>query len=627
MPTIHNSAYKVMFPFGKFKGQSLGYIASVQPKYLEWLSGGEHNLPSIWRSIAARVMNGEDVSDMITSEQKVSSTEKATITKINAHTVAVTFPYDASVLARLKTEIDGRKWNATEKHWEVPAVKLPELVNVLGGTKNIIADDDVKALYRAEIERKDQLNEIRVKQDTDIEIRTLIPLFPYQRVGVEFVDRAGGRAMIADSMGLGKTSQSIGYAVYKNRRTLIVCPKSVKINWKREIKRFAGKNACVWESDRAHGRLNSQFHIINYDIVDKYISQLNELKFDLLVCDEATYLKNRNTKRAKAVLGSYKERKVYPGIKTPEVIFLTGTPILNRPIEAFTLLNFLDDKRFNNFFHFTQKYGGWKGEDSRNLDDLHERTKDLVIRRLKSEVLTELPPKQRGDLVVELTNAERKQYDELLKKLFRKWRTMGKPTVAEMPAIQSFLIERKIPRLMEVIDELLEADRSVLIFSCYIDPLRQLEKHYGEKAAVVEGSMNSKQRQKSIDALKEGTAKVGLFGIRSGGMGIDGLQHSIDTVIFLDQDWVPANHEQAEDRAHRIGQKNSVQIYYMICEDTIDEYMREILTEKQKIIDTVVDGKLVSGIRSKSVFKEFAMRLRNAYKDANIGDIDAIEDE
>jgi SWI/SNF-related matrix-associated actin-dependent regulator 1 of chromatin subfamily A len=590
-------------------------------------------MPPLWRTAAASTMMGESIEhlgltsshvDLVESSEK--PVDKPVLTRLSDTLVGISFGFNHPLKDRFKAEVDGRKWDGDKRMWKFAAVKLPKVVELFGGTKNVGADEGTKELYREEIARRKELDEIRVKTDTDIKIPTLLDLYPYQKVAVEFIERAGGRAMVADAMGLGKTATAIGYAVYKTRRTLIVCPKSVKVNWQREIKRFAGKDACIWESDGKKGRINAQFHVINYDIVDKHAQKLNDLKFNVLVCDEATYLKNRQSKRAKAVLGYYKERSVYPGIKTPEVIFLTGTPVLNRPIEAYTLLNFLDGKRFDNFYHFTQNFGGYKGEPTRNLGELHQNTKDLVIRRLKSEVLKELPDKQRNDLVVEMSPVDQKQYDTLLKKLFRKWGASGKPSVSDMPEIQSFLIEKKMPRVIEMIDELLEADRSVLVFSCYIDPLHALNKHYGDKSAMLYGAMNTKKRQVSIDALKEGTAKVGLFGIKSGGMGIDGLQHSIDTVIFLDQDWVPANHEQAEDRAHRIGQKNQVQIFYMICESTIDEYMREILVEKQRIIDTVVDGKLVSGVRSKSVFKEFVKRLSAAYKTAQMGNVDDADD-
>jgi SNF2 family DNA or RNA helicase len=308
-------------------------------------------------------------------------------------------------------------------------------------------------------------------------------------------------------------------------------------------------------------------------------------------------------------LGWYKEKRKYPGIKTKYILFLTGTPILNRPIEAYYLLNVLDPQRFNNFYHFTRRYGGWKGDAPRNLKELHERTKDVVIRRLRKNVMAELPGKQRNDLYIRMDKDERSAYDDLLNELFRGWRFQGKATVSTMPKIQGFLTEMKLPRVQEIIDEYLDNDRSILIFSVYIDPLKKLKEKYGDQAELFYGATSAMERRAIIKRLREGKSKVGLFGLAAGGMAVDGLQYIMDTVIFLNQDWVPGVHEQAEDRTDRIGQTEKVQVFYMLCENTIDEDMRILLAEKQKVIDTVADGELISLARSKSTFKAFVRRL------------------
>lgn len=375
---------------------------------------------------------------------------------------------------------------------------------------------------------------------------------------------------------------------------------------------------CVWLNENdlgvdTKGRIitkSPQYNITHYDAVSKIHKDLRDLGCDLLVCDEATYLKNRQTIRAKSILGSWKERKKYPGIKTKYCIFLTGTPVMSRPIEAFTLLNFLDKERFSNFYHFVERYGGWKGAPTTNLKDLHDRTKDLVIRRKKMDVYKELPQKQRNELYVELSAAERKDYNKVLTELFGKWKEAGRPSVQHMPKIQSFLIDKKLPRVEALIDEFLDNDRPILIFSCYLAPLHKLKEKYGDAAVMIYGDMNKAERQASVDALESGTAKIGLFSLKAAGMGIDGLQHAIDTVVFLDLDWIIATHEQAEDRTHRIGQKNKVQVYYVVCGDTIDEHMREILKEKQLIADQIVDGENISYNMPRSFFKEFINKIR-----------------
>jgi len=184
------------------------------------------------------------------------------------------------------------------------------------------------------------------------------------------------------------------------------------------------------------------------------------------------------------------------------------------------------------------------------------------------------------------------------------------------------LIEKKIPRLVEMVDEFLDNDKPILIFSNYIAPLKFLAEQYGDKAALLTGEMNSKERQHTIDRLTKGEAKVGLFSLMAAGMGIDGLQKQIDTVVFLNMDWTVANHEQAEDRTHRIGQTSQVQVYYMICADTIDEYMRDILKSKQKMVDQIVDGTDIEITRNKSFFGEFIKKI----KTEGLADVEEISD-
>ena len=619
---IHQSAEQAILTFGKFKGYSLAHVYYNNQSYLQWMITTV-GLPEVWKEAATLTLKGEDISHLkIAKTNNPTSSftpQVSTDTAVSIHlkdskTAVVVMPYNPNLMAKFKYEVDGRKWNGEEKWWEFPAVHLPKAFNVFG-QNNIKCDDKVLTFLNKLKDRREDLDEIRVKEDVEFDIKGMqLQLYPYQKVGVKFVERADGRCLIADAPGLGKTAQAIGFAQHKNLKTIIVCPLSVVVNWQREIKKFTGKESTVWDSKNYYGKLNNQFHIVHYDAVGKVVGDLRKQEFDLLVCDEATYLKNRQTIRAKSILGSYKERRKYPGIKTKYCIFLTGTPVMSRPIEAFALLNFLDKERFNNFFHFTQRYGGWKGEAPRNLQDLHDRTKDLVIRRKKEQILTELPAKQRNDLYVELTKDEQKQYKEMLREVFGRWK-VEKPTIGHMPKIQEFLIEKKMPRLVEMVDEFLDNDKPILIFSNYLAPLKFLSEHYGEKSAILTGEMNSKERQKSIDRLTSGEAKVGLFSLLAAGMGIDGLQEQIDTVVFLNCDWVPANHEQAEDRTHRIGQKSQVQVYYMLCADTIDEYMRDILKEKQKVADLVVDGALVTPERSKSYFKEFVSKISQVYRE------------
>lgn len=612
----HDSADVVVFTFGKYSGYTMGHVLRNDPGYLQWIKNNMSFDP-MWREAVILALEGGDITHLKLPRKEGKKPTSFTqdrvvirITKKNKTTAKIQMPYDKSLIARFKMEIDGRTWNGKDKQWEFPIAQLPRVVSIMV-SYDVKVTPEIKKLHEEIVADNKMRHEIRLKEDTDFVIPDLkLPLFPFQKVGVEFLYHAGGRALIADQPGLGKTVQSIAYAKMLNLKTLIVAPLSVVINWQKEIYKFTGEDSTIWSTKEVDGDLDNNFHVVNYDAVRKIHDVLRDQNFDLLVCDEATFLKNRTTIRHKSILGSWKERKKYPGIKTKHVIFLTGTPVMSRPIEAFTLLNYIDNQRFNNFYHFTQRYGGWKGMPIRNLSELHERTKDLTIRRKKSEVLSELPDKQRNDLYISLSKAERVEYEELLDELFKEWTFNGKPTIGTMPKIQAFLIDKKLPRLKEIIAEYQDNDRPLLIFCCYIAPLKKLKEDLGETASLFHGSMKKEERQQAIDDLASGKTNIGLFSLKAAGFGIDGLQHVIDTSIFLDFDWVPANHEQAEDRIHRIGQDKKVQIYYMRVVDTIDEYMADLTMKKIKMAAEIVDGEVISGNRDGSIFGDFLKRLK-----------------
>jgi SNF2 family DNA or RNA helicase len=249
------------------------------------------------------------------------------------------------------------------------------------------------------------------------------------------------------------------------------------------------------------------------------------------------------------------------------------------------------------------------GSPSKNLKELHERTKDLIIRRKNEDVKIERPKKTVTELYIELSDSDTNEYNKLLKQLFRKWTEDKKPTIGTMPTIQQFLISKKLERLYEIIDEYLESNRSVVVFSTYKAPLKEVYKKYKDVAGEITGDMNIKERQKTIDGLKDGKLKVGCITIGAGKMGIDGMQYGCDTVVFLDVDWVPSNMEQAESRIDRAGQTNPVSVYYLLCNDTIDIYMKELLDEKQKVVDAIVDGQVVTLTKERGMFKDFVKML------------------
>lgn len=417
------------------------------------------------------------------------------------------------------------------------------------------------------------------------------------------------------------TPTAIGFALLVGGKALIICPKGVKIQWAEKILQFAGKKSCVWGVDGPEGDLTAEFHIINYDNVNKFASQLIALGFNTLICDEATKLKNHKSIRTKTIFGSWKERNKFPGIKTKYVNLLTGTPLLSKPVELFTLLSALDKKRFNNPNNFITRYQGSKIDpDPQNLLELHERAKELMIRHTKDQVATELQ-KGRFDLLVEITPQERKIYNKALTKLFKTWKLTGRPSAAHMPALRNLLFEYKFPRVIEFAEEMVDSDRSILIFTIQQEHAERIAAHFGANARLITGKVSDdRKRRQFVQDIIDGKAQVMVMTIIAGGMGVDGLQHAISDALFVDRWFIPGDHEQAEDRITRKGQKNPTQQWYITVPKTFDEDMAIVLAERQKIIDEAVEGKRpddkeVSDIRHTSIFSDVVRRMMLARTD------------
>jgi SNF2 family DNA or RNA helicase len=529
------------------------------------------------------------------------------------------FPKNESLRERARTSLNGFRWNDEDGNYQFNPEHLVRAVELFGGKNNIKVTDNVKALYTLEKRRRMKLDEVRNLQSSDLKIPgLLIPLYDYQNVGVEFIlnainpkyheDQDG--AFEGDQMGLGKTPTGIGLALFLKSKTLIVCPKTIKrTTWQKQIKKFSGQDACIWDNDEQDGDLNAQFHVIHYNIVQKHIEKLNEQGFKLLICDEATYLNNYKSIRTKAVLGNWRERGIYPGIQTKWVLFMSGTPMKKRPRELFTLLHRIAPKRFSNAKTFIDRYEGEAGEAGQNLLELNDVTKDVMIRRTRRDVKSQLPEKERFDLEVELTKDELQRYIKFENDLFRRWGKIGHPSAIQMPAIRNFLFEFKFPRIIEFIDEMLASGRNVLVFSLQIEHAKRIAEHYGEKARLVYGGVKDKARDAAILDLSAGKARVGSFTMGTGSMGVDGLQESMDAVLFTDMWFIPGDHEQAEDRLNRLGQKSAVQAWYVKALGTYDEILWEKVEARLKTIETATDGKVITEARQKSVFKEMVKEL------------------
>jgi len=469
---------------------------------------------------------------------------------------------------------------------------------------------DVKLIWVPKTQILDDIHYEEIDVDVDFEKYSKLDkrgwrAFKHQEDGIKFLLK-NKKCILADDMGLGKTYQSIVAALECNaERVLIICPSSLKINWMREVQNFCEDVSIIsgthWDPSR--------FTIINYDILKNFhtVAEKNKnyeewelmrdiVNFnpDLLILDEAHYVKNHKSKRG-AIL-----KDLSKNFGCERVWLLTGTPIANRPMDYYNLLSIIDSPITNNWVHFAKTYcegvrfrkGGryvWVTKGASNLDELASKTKRTILRRKKENVL-DLPEKLITPVYLELENVDgyKNVWNEYIeqRKLDGKKGNPSKDLV-EMTLLRTFISMETVPYTIEKTEEALELNKKTIIFCNFNEEMDTFINHFGDKCVCVRGGMTDKQKQHAVDRFQEDDSCMVFVGqIKAAGVGLTLTKAEI--VIMNSLDWVPGNHEQAEDRAYRIGQSETVNIYYMLMDETIDTLVWDILNEKKKVIGTIM---------------------------------------
>lgn len=429
-------------------------------------------------------------------------------------------------------------------------------------------------------------------------------LMPFQMEGALAIRAFGGRALLADEMGLGKTIQAL-YWIYRSKQArpvVVVCPASVKYNWEREAKRF-GILAEVLEGTSPPRRLpqvHASLYIINYEIVRYWRKWLRALGVKVVVLDECHYIKNQKSKRFKSCTA------LCEGV--PHILALSGTPLTNRPAELWPTLHILMPEKYNSFFAYAVRYcrprrmpWGWSYTGAKHLPELHAKLKEeCMIRRLKVDVLPQLPDKLRIPVVVDILN--RKEYEEACGD-FLSWLRKVSPAkakrakraeaVVKVGYLMRLAAKLKTKAVISWIEDFLErSDGKLVIFTVHRKRIESLERHFHKELwTTVDGRVKGRDRLHAVDRFQHDDRTRLFFGnSRAAGIGITLTQSQ--TVLVADMPWTPGELGQSEDRTHRIGQTKEVSVYYLVARDTIDEDLCETLREKQEVLDAVLDGRL-----------------------------------
>ena len=404
--------------------------------------------------------------------------------------------------------------------------------------------------------------------------------------------------ILADDMGLGKTTSTIiGALESGSKKILIICPATLKINWKREIENYSDRPIFIAESKNFS--TEHDFVIANYDIIKNFHDPKNKeeslilnSKFDLVIVDEAHYIKNATAQRTKLINDLVKN--------TERLWLLTGTPMTSRPMDYFNLLSLVDSPVSKNWMAYAIRYCAgyqfkvgnrkvWNITGASNLEELRERTSGTILRRLKENVL-DLPDKIITPVYLKLKS---KAYEDVMGEYYDWYDKNPEESksltvqFSKLTKVRQIIAEEKIQQTIEIAENIIEQGKKVIVFCNFTDSLNKIVEHFGKTAVKLDGSMSQHERQYSVDQFQENEKiKVFVGNIKAAGTGI--TLTAGEAAIFNDLSFLPSDHAQAEDRSYRYGQKNNVLVYYPIFENTIEGIIYDILNNKKQVIATVM---------------------------------------
>ena len=505
------------------------------------------------------------------------------------HLIKITWsPYNLEILEKIHS-LPGRKWHGEETCWSAP-----------------IYEDSLKLLLSWGFQLDWRLQDFleNIKKDAEKTVSSGLAglngtLRPFQIKGVSFIESQKGRVLLGDEMGLGKSIQTIAWMhLHKDLKPfIVVCPATLKLDWKQKIEEWIPTAKTEVLSGSNYHKPSGDFIIINYDILQGWLNYLLALHPKVLVLDEIHYAKSNKAQRTKAVKKLCK--------KITHIIALSGTPLINRPIEGFNAFNLIDPVLFPDYWMFVQRYCnakrtgfGWDFSGASNTQELHEKLiNSFMIRRLKKDVLPELPDKIRSFVPIELDNAKEYEkaekdfvsYVQSIKDDEAAERASKAQALASIEGLKQLAAKGKLNGMIDWIQDFLDVEEKLVVFVNHHFVSDALMKVFDKIAVKLDGTTSQANRQKAIDAFQtKPEIKLFIGNIQAAGLGITLTASS--NVAFTELPWTPGAVVQAEDRCHRIGKKDSVNIYFLLAIRTIEEKIAKLIDNKRKVLDNVLDG-------------------------------------
>lgn len=635
--TVLESWKKETVSFGKYSGKTYAYIYDIDAGYIAWLA--ENSFNKIVQQKCQLIMEGKEIilPEAKINGKKVNQEDYMILDLVNGDTITIKSSYNYKDDIK---SLSDRRWNNDEKYWTAP-------IRVIEEVRSTFPKAEMTDTLKDFIEQRESLKALSNLSSTEINYELGgfghgKEMFPYQKAGLHFLENSGGRALIADEMGLGKTIQALSYLQLhpEYRPVVIMCPASLKFNWRDECKMWlttpdniqilAGKEPCPLFGD---------IIIINYDIIGTWEEALIAYNPQVVIYDESHYLKNPKAKRTASAIDVSKN--------VNHRILLTGTPVMNRPKELWTQLHMVNPTLYPNdkfaSFKFLQKYCdadyngyGYTFNGASNIDQLADELKYVMIRRTKDEVLTELPEKLRTIVHIPISNAKayvnkeetfkkwyedekipekkkadaerikflqakietisdlevRARYEAELNELLGKQYSFSMEEITRLEMLKQMTAQGKIKAAIDWTKNFLDSGEKLVFFATHKKVIDKFMKEFGDCAVKIDGSVSQDARHDAVTRFQN-DSKVKLFigNIKAAGVGL--TLTAASNVAFLELDWTPSAHDQAEDRCHRIGQENTVNVWYLLAENTIDDYIFDMISNKREIINNIMDNDVI----------------------------------
>ncbi|BFY98183.1 hypothetical protein BsWGS_01222 [Bradybaena similaris] len=508
---------------------------------------------------------------------------------VGKDTFSVEVGYSAAVIQYFK-QLKTRQYDASTKVW---SFKMEEYNTFIQGVQSFQPDIHIEGLPKWIVQHSISMNKRSADLLPSVDIscvdeKLVTALLPFQQDGVKCAIQHNGRLLIADDMGLGKTLQAICVACYYRQEwpLLIVSPSSVRFDWAQQICRWLPSVApCdinVVESSKS-SFTSGIINIVSYDLLSKRVEELKRKKFKVIIMDESHFLKNAKTVRTKAAMPLLKSAK--------RVLLLSGTPALSRPSELYSQITAVCPDLFK-FHEFGLRYcaakemqWGWDYSSSSNMVELQALLEEkIMIRREKKDVLSQLPSKYRQVTMLDPSSVHKHKDLKAASKIMSNVKLKGLNKRGALLEYFHETCKAKLSAVRDYVLDLIESDKKFLLFAHHKEMLDCVEDGIKSQASHIEyiridGRTTSEQRHFFCNKFQTcDSYKVAILSITAANAGLN--LSAANTVVFAELFWNPGILVQAEDRAHRIGQKDSVTIQYLVAQHTADDYIWPLVQSK-----------------------------------------------